>query len=589
MRHWLRRVTSAVVLAGAIAGLAAVGLSAGVFAGFQRRAADTLFPSAARDSEVVIVGIDQRSLAALGLLPWPRSVHARLARQFAAAGVDTAVWDVIFAGPREGDAEFATALAGVRAVVLAEKIVTRPSPRDDALLEVTSRQGPEASLLSGPAVRVAHAQVAPDPTDGVTRTLPIVVEERDGTLVPALALEAFRASRGDVGPLVVARDGIHSAERFVPTEGRHALRLNWADGLDRADGPSVLSALDVYTGRIDPEVLRDKIVLVGATESTLGDNQLVPLAKSGGIPGVLIHANALNTMLTASYLHPVPDPQTVVWVFVLALLVALGVLLLPLSERISWLIGMAVLVGGSILVTGMLAAAYLVVAFIRFDQGDIMNLVYPFPALALAFTGALVIRYATEMSRRRRVSALFARYVPPAVARQLEESGGLDAHLAGERLDVSLFFCDLRGFTSLSATLEPPQVRAMLDEFYGLTTDVILAAGGTVLKFIGDEVLAVFGAPLPVDHHPQVALECAMEIHRRTPDLGARLVDLGIPATQFGIGMSSGEVVAAHVGGGHRRQYDVVGDTVNLAEFFPLESRHIPAREAVHSTATPRG
>ena len=86
-----------------------------------------------------------------------------------------------------------------------------------------------------------------------------------------------------------------------------------------------------------------------------------------------------------------------------------------------------------------------------------------------------------------------------------------------------------------------------------------------MLKFVGDEVFAVFGAPLPVEHHPQVALDCAMEIQRRAPELAEQLADLHIPAVQFGIGMNSGPVVAAHVGGGRRRQYDVVGDTVNLA------------------------
>ena len=105
----------------------------------------------------------------------------------------------------------------------------------------------------------------------------------------------------------------------------------------------------------------------------------------------------------------------------------------------------------------------------------------------------------------------------------------------------------------------------MLNEFYEMVTDAILSHRGTVLKFVGDEVFAVFGAPLPVDDHPQVALESAMEIQRRAPELDAELSHLGIPPMMFGIGMNSGQVVAAHIGGGKRRQYDIVGDTVNLA------------------------
>ena len=105
----------------------------------------------------------------------------------------------------------------------------------------------------------------------------------------------------------------------------------------------------------------------------------------------------------------------------------------------------------------------------------------------------------------------------------------------------------------------------MLNEFYEMVTDAILSHRGTVLKFVGDEVFAVFGAPLPVDDHPQVALDSAMEIQRRAPELDAELSHLGIPPMMFGIGMNSGQVVAAHIGGGKRRQYDIVGDTVNLA------------------------
>jgi len=175
-----------------------------------------------------------------------------------------------------------------------------------------------------------------------------------------------------------------------------------------------------------------------------------------------------------------------------------------------------------------------------------------------------MVKYFTETRHRQRVSKLFAQYVPEAVAQQLVDEGRVEQAAEGERLDVSLFFCDLRGFTAMSAALTPQQVRAMLNEFYDALTDITLEMSGTVLKFVGDEVFAVFGAPLPVENHPQVALECALEIQRIAPVLTQKLADMGIPPAHFGIGMNSGEVVAAHVGGGKRRQYDIVGDTVNI-------------------------
>jgi adenylate cyclase len=552
-RRGLRRVVEAVAVTAAITALAALALSADAFAGFQRRASDALFPSAKTDRDVVVVGIDNASLQEIGPLPWRRSVHAELARRFADADVQAAVWDVVFGGqgvdPAD-NADFAAALAELPGAVLAEQISTRPSERDPSLLEAQAEAAPLEQLVEGTGATVAHAEVTPDPADGVVRSLPAVVDQ-DGSLVPGLAVAALRAARGESGPLVVRPDGVQAGGRLVPTEGRHRLRLNWSNGLDAIDDPAVISAIDVLEDRVDPDRLRDKIVLVGAVEPTLGDNQLVPVDKSGGVPGVVIHANALNTMLTSSYLTPVGDTETVVWIAALTLLVALAVLFLP-----AWL---------SVVLTVLLAAVYFIVSLVRFDSGDVMNLVYPFAAMVLTYFAALAVKYATETRQRRRVSSLFAQYVPETVARELEESGHLETHIDGERLDTSLFFCDLRGFTSLSATLEPSEVRAMLNAFYEMTTDAILSHGGTVLKFVGDEVFAVFGAPLPVDDHPQVALDAAMDIQRRAPELDAELAHLGIPPMMFGIGMNSGFVVAAHVGGGKRRQYDIVGDTVNLA------------------------
>jgi adenylate cyclase len=556
-RRTLRRILEAIAVTVVITGLWALLMSVDAFAGFQRRAADAFVPSAVRDPETVVVGIDNASLRAIGPLPWRRSVHAELARRLADAGVATAVWDVVFGG--EGvnpadNADFASALAELRGPVLAQQITSRPSRVDPTLLDSRVEAGPLDILVDGTGAVVAHAEVTPDPSDGVVRALPAVVSQ-GGVLVPGLAVAGLRSSRGESGPIVLRPDSLQAGGRLVPTEGRHALRLNWAEGLDRVGKPAVVSAIDVLEGRVDPAKLRDKIVFIGAVEPTLGDNQLVPVDKSGGLPGVMIHANALNTMLTASYLEPVTDTETTIWVAVLTLVIALAVLFLP-----GWFVLIAVAL------VPLLSGVYVLGASIRFDAGHIpSNFWYPIVATPVAFVAALVVRYVTETRQRRRVSSLFAQYVPEAVARELEESGHLDAHIDGERLDTSLFFCDLRGFTSLSATLQPSEVRAMLNHFYEMATDAILSHGGTVLKFVGDEVFAVFGAPLPMDNHPQVALESAMEIQRRAPELDEQLSYLGIPPMMFGIGMNSGQVVAAHIGGGKRRQYDIVGDTVNLA------------------------
>ena len=544
-----RRLLSALAVAAGVTTLAAGGLSAGIFDGFQRRAADSLFPSAKTADEVIVVGIDQPSVNAAGF-PVPRGLLAEVERRLGEAGASVIAWDVLFSTPREGDEELAAAFAAGPPTVLIEAF-GRLVAGDRGLFEATRLDGAPLPVFADTAdSTIAHPQIIPDPSDGVTRTIPLLVDY-EGAEVPALSLEALRALRGQTGPLTVRPDGVQVGDRFIPTEGRHQLRLNFSDDLQDVESPRVISMLEILEGTVSPSVFRDKVVFIGATSPLQGDSELVPIDKSNTFPGVMVHANAFNTMMTASYIEPVSDTENVLWIALLTLLVALAVLFLHV-----WL---------SLVLTFVVALVYGLVGMIRFDQGDVVNIVYTLGAIAVTFVIALGVRYVTETRQRRRVSSLFAQYVPEEVARQLEESGHLEEHVDGERLDVGLFFCDLRGFTSLSATLEPHEVRAMLNHFYELVTEAILARGGTVLKFVGDEVFAVFGAPLPVNNHAQASLDCAMDIQRRAPELDAQLAGLGIPPVKFGIGMNVGDVVAAHVGGGKRRQYDVVGDTVNLA------------------------
>jgi adenylate cyclase len=546
-----RRFLYAIAVTAVVAVLTAGGLSQGVFGGFQRRATDSLFPSAKTDPQVVVVGIDSATIPkAGGQVPIPRNVDAQIGQTLADAGASVVVWDVVFSAPKPGDDLLAKALAAPPATVLSEAITAKQGTGD--LLDLAKVDlAPIEALSSGRHTTIGQVLVTPDPSDGVVRTVPLVVSDH-GNPVPSLALEAFRALHGDTDPITIRENpqGIQTAGHFIPTEGTHLLRLNFADGLSSDHAVQVVSAADVLDGNFPRTRFLHKVVFVGATAPILGDSKLVPVDKSNTFPGVMIHANALNTMLTASYLEPVSHTESTLWVALIALLAAVSVLFLPL-----WL---------ALIANFILGVGNLLIEYVRFDQSHVMNFVYAILGQVVAFMAALGIKYVTETRQRRRVSSLFAQYVPEEVARQLEESGSLESHIEGERVDVGLFFCDLRGFTSLSATLEPQQVRGMLNHFYDLLTEIIHSHGGTVLKFVGDEVFAVFGAPLPCPNNAQATLDCAMEIQTRASELDSYLADLHIPPVQFGIGMNAGDVVAAHIGGGRRRQYDIVGDTVNL-------------------------
>ena len=554
-RRIARRLLEATAVGVIAAMVAAVGLSGGYFAGFQREAADTYFPSANTDPGIVVVGYDYPTIERWGF-PLPRAVQAQIARNLGAAGAAAVVWDVIFASPSSvdpaGSADFADALAqldraGIPTVLGVDGDITPSQAGGLADIEIAAGPIPEFADL---ATAGAHVKVDTD-ADGVVRSLKLVLQDDAGRFVPSLALAAVLAYRGAQIQPLVGPDGVQGGGRLIPTSADGTIRLNWTRGISGKPGErSVVSATDVYDQTVNPSRFKNKVVFVGATAEAAQDNVKVPVDKSGRFPGVLVHANAANTILTSSYLDVTSDTTIVILIGLLCFVVALAVLFLPL-----W---------ASLLATLLLMGLYWLLTLMQFDRGHILNLVYPIGMMAITYVAAFMVRYFTEIRHRQRVSRLFAQYVPEAVAQQLVDEGRVDQATEGERLDVSLFFCDLRGFTAMSRSLTPQQVRAMLNEFYDDLTEITLAHNGTVLKFVGDEVFAVFGAPLPVENHPQVALECALAIQRIAPKLSEKLAEMGIPPAYFGIGMNTGEVVAAHVGGGKRRQYDIVGDTVNI-------------------------
>ncbi len=545
-RVLIRRIVSLFALTVAITAISAIGLNANVFGGFQRRATDSLFPAAPDDPRVVVVGYDSKTIQQYGN-PLPRPVVAQLTNELSAAGAKVIVYDAIFSTePKDpaDDVPLKQALDDAGNVILATQVQVKSSGGDAPPI-AKSATGITEDL--GTSYTVAHAQANADPSDGVNRSIPLVVDFKN-QFVPALSLEAVARFRGYDGPVTIRPHGVQIGDRFVPTVGAKSMVLNFSPKL--SDPASVISAADVVAGKVPKSKIAGKIVFIGAIDSTLGDNKTAPVNKSAGIPGVLLHANAANTMLTGTYLEPVSNAQTLLWVALITAIVGTAVLLLPL-----W---------ASILVTFVVGFGYVFFAFTRFNNGHVLNFVYPSMAVLFAFIGGLGLRYFGETRQRRKVTALFSQYVPEAVAQRLVDEDRAGSAVEGERLDMTVLFCDLRGFTALSENLEPAVVRTMLNHYYDRVTDIVLAMDGTLMKYVGDEVFAVWGAPLPTEDHPQRALDCAIAIQQLTPQLNVELLEQGAPEVSFGIGLNSGEAVAAHFGGGRRRQYDVVGDTVNV-------------------------
>ena len=541
MPRWL----SVVAISAVCTGVGVAGLATHRLDGVQTRWEDQLQPGvgASADREIVVVGFDRTTLAALGT-GWPvdRAVHAALIDAIGDASPAVIVYDVLLAAERPGDDALARALADhptVIASALTLRRVEGPPRADDAVR-------PTAELAAA-ATAIGHANVSLAADSGVVRSLPVLAVDARGVPIPSLALAAVALADGASVVPVTRGDGVQVGDRLVPADDGE-LAINWSDGLATED---VVPAIDVLEGSVEPQRFEDAIVLVGVTEPTLGDQHLVPVDRSGATAGVLVMANAVNTMVTSGYLEEVAMlPQA-------ALLVAIGAAVATMFGR--WRISVAVALA--------LATIAVVVAFAtwRFHTaGELWNVVWPGVTVLLVGVGLSAWRYVAEIRHRRRAWSLFATYVPASVVGELADPGRLRQVEAGTRSVVSVLFCDLRGFTPIAAELDPSDVRRLLDHYYEYAVTIVHGHGGTVMQFVGDEVFAIFGAPVDTAAAAGAALACAEELQGRVDELDATLRHDGLPPIRFGIGVHRGWVTTAHVGTSERRQYSAIGDAVNV-------------------------
>ena len=294
----------------------------------------------------------------------------------------------------------------------------------------------------------------------------------------------------------------------------------------------------------------NKIVVIGATATNLGD--IHASSTDSAMPGPEIQANAINTVLHNFPLNAAPG-----WLnYVLIVLLGLTVPLVGMRARPLITILLAVGLG----------VAFTVGVQLAFNSGTILTFVYPLGALILATAGTLTTQLVTEAFERIRTRDLFTRFVPEDVVDEvLASSDGL--RLGGVQREGTVMFSDLRGFTSMAETLSPARVIEVLNHYLSEMSDAILNHGGTLVAYMGDGIMAVFGAPLPQDDHADRALAAALEMRdERLPRFNEWLRSEELSeGFRMGIGLNSGSVMSGHVGSERRVEYTAVGDTTNTA------------------------
>jgi adenylate cyclase len=561
--------------------------------------------------QVAIVAIDDKSLAALGRWPWPRSLLARVVRSAGDAGAKAIAIDILLSEPEandearvvekvskridalgippssavaqalrrefedlgravDSDRQLATAVRDQGRTVLAVVFdikrgvpQTAPEPSAPAFKSALVRfrhyaergryPPPSAERATLPippfeesALALGHVTMIPD-HDGTTRWEAPVFEYR-GSYYPSLAVQAVRVARG-VDPAALQLDfgrALVVGDVEVPVDPRNRMLIDWA-------GPpgtfATVSAVDLVNGKVPAAALRDRIVFIGATAAGTYDLRVTPMSPVS--PGVEKHATVAANILTRRFLQR-PD-----WV---ELLEAAGIVFWPL---LLTLVLPRVRPVTSLAVVAVLWAAFYGAVHVAFLRGLWLPLVYPTVAIALGFVGITVYRLLTEERQRLWTKRAFQHFVSPEVVEQLVENPAA-LQFGGEARTLTVLFSDIRDFTGYSERHPPQEVVQMLREYLTRMVDQVLAERGTLDKFIGDAVMAIFGAPVPLPDHAERACRAALRMMREMQVLQAEWIAAGREPFRIGIGINTGEMVVGNLGSEQLFDYTVIGDEVNV-------------------------
>lgn len=478
--------------------------------------------------DIVLVLIDDVTSRELPVrFPFPRSLHGRVIDAVDRDGAKTIAYDVEFLQPTQPRQDLALVDAVTRAgpdkVVLADS-----QPNEEGESGVFGGTG-KRGLLDDSGAVAGNTQIGED-SDGVRRRIPYDVGE----------MKTF--------PLVAAE--IASGEE-VSTSDMGGERA-WIDYAGPTETYPAVPFSRVLDGNFEPGTFADKVVVVGASDPSLKDIAPVPIGDDL-MSGAEINANAIATALDGFELQSTPLALDL---FLIALM---GILAPLASYRLSPLRALA---------AALLAGAlYLVCAQLAFDAGRIVPVVYPIFALGLSLVGSLIVYYLREAFIRRRVRDTFARFVPEQVVGQVLAQTDEDLRLAGRKMEVTVLFSDIRGFTTFSETRDPEDVLEILNRYHEEMAEAVMDHSGTLISYMGDGIMAVFGAPLEQSDHADRAMASAREmLERRLPAFNDWMRERGVKdGFQIGIGLNSGPVMAGNIGSRERMEYTTIGDTVNTA------------------------
>ncbi len=523
---------------------------------------------------VVIIAVDNKSIKEIGRWPWSREIFGDLVKGLAEYGVKTTALDVVFSEPQSMGSDTALAKSLAKSGNVIEGYFFRKEVQDtdpESLLQLQSSKiiqikidpgvtsvplveyeslDANIALIGKSALSFGYFNVIVD-TDGLFRQVPLLMLFKED-VYPSLVLQALQQFCHENAFVSIGNSGVRSIQlgKFtIPSNLEGALPVNYY-------GPGgtiqTYSAVDIIKKRLQPHELRGKLAFIGFTEMGIYDVRPTPFDSV--LPGVEIHATAAaNTLEQRFIIH---NSSTII---------AERVILFLLPLVLALLLGLAPSATVGFLAVSSVSALYFLGNYLLFSKFLIdLSLLSPLMALGLTTIGSEIYRSLVVDRKSRYMKKAFSNYVSADLVAQIIKNPD-SLKLGGEKREVTILFSDIRGFTSLSEKLTPEDLVQVLNEYLNPMTLIVLEERGTLDKYIGDAIMAIYNAPLDVTDHADHACRTALKMMAKLEEINRSFSARNIQAIEIGVGINTGDAVVGNMGAAMRFDYTAIGDNVNLA------------------------
>jgi adenylate cyclase len=537
------------------------------------------------DKDVVLVAIDDESIKQVGIWPFPRTVYATFLEVLNKAGGKVAVFDVLFPekslscdlGENSPDNIFARSIATFQStagnkVVLPYSLADHPSqayaemPEDLYNFIMDTQQAGEVGLESAKVSKetypiaqlrqsepaLAHLNHRED-SDGVFRHYHVAANV-DSLYLPSLGLTGYQNISGDNTKLIINLDGsasLNTKNGEIPVNPRGEIKIRYHGGIGKF---AAISLNELIKPNPDynklREVLGGKVVFLGST--AVGAHDLRNTPVDAKLPGVYFHMNLVHMLQNGYFFQKIEDS-----IYYSLIFLAIGTLILLVLQRFD-----NPLLDLAGVITVFFGTYYIDQVFFV-PEGYEIRLFFTLNSFVLQYVWDTFLNFYQSNKDKKRIKGAFSSYVSPAVVNEMLKNPE-NLKVGGQKIDITCMFSDVRDFTTISETLSAEELATCLNMYMGKMTELVFEYSGTLDKYIGDAVVALWGAPIPMENHPELAVESAIKQIEAIPAINEEFKRLGYPEFKVGIGLNSGECSVGNMGSDIVFSYTALGDNMNL-------------------------